>query len=324
MYLSHFQLQAEPFSISPDPDFLWLSERHAAAFETLKEGILNRDGCVVLTGDIGTGKTTLVKHLAKMDGVAAVFVTINDPLLTRLDFCNALATEFGMNRRFDRREDFYTNFKHVLLGKFSAFKKVLLVIDEAQRLNPEIIKETVELSGLELAGRKPLKVLFVGQLGFNQLLKQDENRGVLKNIAARHEVRPLTEKETRGYVEHRLKVAGREAPLFTEDAVKELHALSKGVPRLINIVGDHALLYGYGSSLNEIDDRVVRQCSRDLTVALDLDSWSDKDGPVFSSEETVEALNPPPPAPAGRSWLPFLYIAATAALVGLVFFVMTR
>jgi hypothetical protein len=123
-------------------------------------------------------------------------------------------------------------------------------------------------------------------------------------------------------VDHRLKVAGRDAPLFTEDAVKEVHALSKGYPRLINIVCDHALLYGYGSGLNEIDGRVVRECSRDLTVALDLDSGPDKDGPVSSSEETVEAPNPPPPVPAGRSWRPFLYIAAAVAVVGLVFFVM--
>ena len=310
MYLSHFQLHAEPFSAGPDPDFLWLSDKLAAAFETLKEAVLNRDGCVLLTGDIGTGKTTLIQRLARLGGVAAVFVAIHETGLTRLGFCNSLAAEFGLKRRFERREDFYANFKNVLLGKFSAYKKVLVVIDEAQRLNPEIIGEALELAGLELAGRKPLKVVFVGQPGVSELLKQEEGRGGFKAIAAHCDLKPFTRQETGRYLEHRLKVAGRDAPLFTEDAVKEVHALSKGYPRLINIVCDHALLYGFGSGLNQIDGRVVRECSRDLTVALDLDVVPQTDAPVFSGEETSEASNPPAPVRSGRSWRPFLYIAA--------------
>jgi len=324
VYIEHYRLNKEPFSISPDPEFLWLSEKYAAAFETLKKGILNRDGCVLLTGDIGTGKTTLIKRLAQSGGLAAVFVAINDTGLTRLDFCNSLAVEFGLNRRFERREDFYTSFKNVLLGKFSAYHKVLVVIDEAQRLNPEIFKETLELSNMQLAGRKPLKVFFVGQLGINALLKQEEHRGVLKNIAVRCDLNPLTQKETGQYVDHRLKVAGRDAPLFTEDAVKEVHALSKGYPRLINIVCDHALLYGYGSGLNEIDGRVVRECSRDLTVALDLDVVPQPDAPVPSGEETTEGANPLAQAGFGRNRRPLLYIAAAVALLGLAFFAMIR
>lgn len=310
MYKDHYRLSKEPFSAGPDPDFLWLSDKLAAALETLKEGILNRDGCVLLTGDIGTGKTTLIQRLARLGGVAAAFVAIHETGLTRLGFCNSLAAEFGLKRRFERREDFYANFKNVLLGKFSAYKKVLVVIDEAQRLNPEIIGEALVLAGLELAGRKPLKVVFVGQPGVSELLKQEEDRGAFKAIAARCDLNPFTRQETGRYLEHRLKVAGRGAPLFTEDAVKEVHALSKGYPRLINIVCDHALLYGFGSGLNEIDGRVVRECSRDLTVALDLDVVPAQDGRLSSSGETVAVVDPPPPVQPARSWRPFLYIAA--------------
>jgi type II secretory pathway predicted ATPase ExeA len=324
VYLDHYRLEKEPFSISPDPEFLWLSEKHAGGFNTLKEGILNRDGCALLTGDIGTGKTTLVKRLIQLEGVAAIWVTINDNDLTRLEFCNSLAVEFGINRRFDRREDFYTNLKHVLLGKFSACTKVIVVIDEAQRLNPEIIQEAVELSNLQLAGQKPLKVFFVGLLDFDQLLKQDENRGLLRIITARYDMEPLAEKETRRYVDHRLKVAGRDIPLFTEDALKEVHALSKGYPRLINIVCDHALLCGFSSGLNEIDSRVIRECSQDLTVALDLDADPDKNVPVSSTEGTVVAPHQQASATVVRSWRPFLYIAAAVALVGMAVFAMTH
>jgi hypothetical protein len=125
-------------------------------------------------------------------------------------------------------------------------------------------------------------------------------------------------------VEHRLKVAGRDAPLFTADAVKEVHSLSKGYPRLINIVCDHALLYGFGSGLNEIDGRVVRECSRDLTVALDLDVVPHTGAAPPSGEEATEAPNRPAPVRSGRSLRPFLYIAAAVAVAGLAFFAMTR
>ena len=116
MYLSHYHLDKEPFSISPDPQFLWLSEKHQKAFETLEEGILERDGCVMLAGDIGTGKTTLIKRLVKLDDVAAIFVTINDPDLDALDFFNFLASEFQMERRFTTKVEFVAAFKHFLLG----------------------------------------------------------------------------------------------------------------------------------------------------------------------------------------------------------------
>jgi general secretion pathway protein A len=324
MYLSHFQLQTEPFRISPDPEFLWLSEKHARGFETLREGILNRDGCVLLTGDIGTGKTTFVKRLARLDGVAPVFVTINDGDLTRLEFCNSLAAELGIDRRFDRREDVYKNFQNVLLGQFSACRKVLVVIDDAQRLKPETIREAVDLSNLQLAGRKPLKVLFVGLLDFDRLLKQEENRGLLRNITARYNMEPLTETETRRYVDHRLKVAGRDTPLFTGDAVKEVHVLSRGYPRLINIVCDHALLCGYSSGLEEIDSRVVRECSRDLTVALDLDTEPDQKDPGSSIEGAVEVPRQQGSAAVSHRWRPILYIAAALAALGLTIFAMTR
>ena len=320
MYLSHFELKQEPFSSSPNPEFLWMSAKHALALKTLTEGILGRDGGVLLSGDIGTGKSILIKRLVQLDHVAAVFVTAHDSGLNRLDFCNLLAAEFGLNQRFDRREDFYASFASFLLAGFSAHRKVLIIIEEAHRLNPEIFQETAVLSDLETAGRKLLKIFFVGQLEFNQMRMRAETRDVLPNITDHYHLEPLTEDETRSYVEHRLKVAGRSRPLFSTDALKEIHALSRGYPRLINMVGDHALVYGYSFNLNAIDGRVVRECSRDLSVALDLDDGPPADGQVSSTQET----SPQAAVPSKRSWRPFLYMAAAVAVVGLAFYVLTR
>jgi general secretion pathway protein A len=323
MYLSHFELTQEPFNSSPDPEFLWMSTKHAMAFQTLKEGILDRDGCMLLTGDIGTGKTVLINKLVQLDHVAAVFVTANDPGLNRLDFCNILSAEFGLNRRFERREDFYAGFADFLLASFSAYRKVLIIIDEAHQLNPDIFHEAVALSNLQTAGRKPLKIFFVGQPELNQMLTRAETRDVVKSITVHCRLDPLTEDETRSYVDHRLKVAGRQRPLFSADAVKEIHTLSRGYPRLINIVGDHALVYGYSFNLDAIDGRVVRECSRDLSVALDLDHGPTEAGPSWT-EEASDTSIPQPAAPLRRSWRPFLYMAGAVALAGLVFFLIMR
>jgi general secretion pathway protein A len=312
MYIHHFGLSRPPFTISPDPQFLWLSDKHARAFETLKEGILERDGCVLLTGDIGTGKTMLIKRLVQLDDVAAIFVTISDPDLSALDFCNVLAAEFGMRRRFETRDDFVAALKHFLLQAFSSYRKVLVIIDEAQRLNPEVLKEAAGLSNQQMAGRKLLKFFFVGQLEFNRLLQREENAQVLQSIAARYDLEPLTESETLGYIEHRLKVAGRDTPLFTREAVSEVHRLSKGYPRLINIVCDHALLYGYGADLERIDLATVRECSRDLSVALDLEELPGKEELIAAVGNSVTARNEPR-LPAERSWKQRALIGAALA-----------
>lgn len=324
MYLSHYHLNKEPFSISPDPQFLWLSDKHQKAFEVLKEGILERDGCVMLAGDIGTGKTTLIKRLVKLDDVAAIFVTINDPDLDGLDFFNMLASEFQMERRFAGKEEFLAAFKHFLLGAFSSYKKVLIIIDEAQRLNHEILQEIVGLSNLTMAGRKLLKVFFVGQLEFNAMLMREENRDVLQSISAHYYLEPLTEPETRRYIEHRLKVAGARQPMFTPEAIQQIFKLSKGYPRLINIICDKALLYGYSSNINLIDGRVVQKCRRDLPGEPDPEGGIEKEKLVEGVESSIEARQHQAPETPPRRYKDFLVLAAALIAVGLILAVLLR
>jgi general secretion pathway protein A len=324
MYLSHYQLKKDPFSISPDPQFLWLSEKHQKAFETLKEGILERDGCVLLVGDIGTGKTTLIKRLVKLDDVAAIFVTINDPDLNALDFFNILASEFQMGRSFASKDEFILSFKHFLLNAFSAYKKVLIIIDEAQRLNHEILMEVVELSNLKMAGRKLLKVFFVGQLEFNAMLTLAKNREVLQNIAAQFYLEPLSEQQIKNYIVHRLKVAGARQMMFTPEAVAEIFKHSKGYPRLINVICDNALRCGFNSGLKRINADVIQQCRPDLSAALELVGGMEKERLVADVEATIEAQQHQAVETKRRHYQDLLFLAAAVVIVGLGLLVFLR
>jgi general secretion pathway protein A len=301
-----------------------LSEKHQKAFETLKEGILERDGCVMLAGDIGTGKTTLIKRLVKLDDVAAIFVTINDPDLDALDFFNVLASEFQMGRRFSGKEEFLAAFRHFLLNAFSSYKKVLLIIDEAQRLNHQILQEIVGLSDLKMAGRKLLKVFFVGQLEFNAMLMREENRAVLQGIAAHYYLEPLSEAETERYIGHRLNVAGSEQRIFTPEAVEEIYALSKGYPRKINVICDNALLYGYRAGLKSIGRGIIQKCRRDLPGEADHGEALEKEKLVAGVEESIEKRQDQIPKARSRSYRDFLMLAATIVIVGMVLLIVLR
>jgi general secretion pathway protein A len=201
---------------------------------------------------------------------------------------------------------------------------VLLIIDEAQRLNHAILLEIVGLSNLQMAGRKLLKVFFVGQLEFNAMLMREENRDVLRSIAAHYYLEPLSEPETERYIRHRLKVAGARQPIFTPEAVKQIFALSKGYPRLINVICDNALLCGYRSGLKSIDGAVIQKCRRDLPAELDHQAALEKEKLVAGVETTIEERKHQVPKTAPRSYRDFLMLAAAVVIVGLGLMVLLR
>jgi general secretion pathway protein A len=168
-----------------------------------------------------------------------------------------------------------------------------------------------------MAGRKLLKVFFVGQLEFNAMLMREENRDVLQSIAAHYYLEPLSEPETERYIGHRLKVAGARQPIFTPEAVKQIFALSKGYPRLINVICDNALLYGYRSGLKSIDGGVIQKCRRELPAEVNQEAALEKERLVAGVEATIEERKHLTPKTAPRSYRDFMILAAAVIIVGL-------
>jgi general secretion pathway protein A len=295
MYLKHYNLKTKPFGISPDNRFLWLSEKHAEALATLQYGILDNKGFLLVTGDVGTGKTVLINRLIKDFEIEAIVATIPDPGLDVLDFFRILAVEFNMNTKFSSKGEFLIRFKNFLLKAYAEKNKVLLIIDEAQRLNHELLEQIRLLSNIELYNRKLINIFFVGQPEFNDMLMEVRNRAVRQRITLKYNIAPLNEPETHQYVKHRLKIAGATDKIFTPAAIGEIFALTNGYPRLINIICDHALLSGYVLAKNSIDRQVIKECEKELSIRIPSKEYfahDDKQKDVILADDEVLFTEP--------------------------------
>jgi general secretion pathway protein A len=316
MYLNFYRLNSKPFQITADPRFLWLGEKHSEALATLKYGILEDKGFLLLTGDVGTGKTALIKLLVKSIDISAIVATIPDPGLEATDFFNILAEEFKMDRRFASKGDFLIYFKQFLLKAYKSDKKVLLIIDEAQRLHHDLLEQIRLLSNIELENRKLINIFFVGQTEFNRTLLDEQNKAVRQRITVHYHIQPLAEPETQQYIRHRLNVAGCKSEILTPDAMRRIHVFSAGYPRLINIICDHALLTGYAGGSKVIDVNLIRDCEKELRLP-------DVPRPPAAENAEEPFLVPAAEAPVhNSSRRPFILLVflLLAAFAGLMFY----
>ena len=266
MYLSHYRLHDMPFQISPDPRFLWLGEQHKEALAVLKYGVLNNQGFLLLTGDVGTGKTTLINALVNSLGPDTLFINVVDPRLDKLDFFKLVARSFGLEAKLTTKFDFLMAFKDFLYRAHDSNKNVLLIIDEAQKLSLGSLEEIRLLSNIERQETKLLNVFLVGQEEFNDILIRPECRALRQRITVVHNIKALNETETAQYVKYRLRIVGAQRQIFTDKALKKIHAFSRGYPRLINIICDQALLTGYAEELQTIDHKIVHECTKDFRL----------------------------------------------------------
>ena len=321
MYLKHFNLEVMPFEIGPDPKFLWLGSKHQEAFAILNYGIIERKGFVVITGAPGTGKSTLLNAAIASFNTEVRFAKISEPALDTMDFVNFAADAFEMGQSFTSKGQFLIQLKRFI--REGATKRLILVIDEAQRVAPEMLEQIRVFSDIDAPGQRAFSCIFAGQPEFLEIIQQ--NRALCQRIFFSHALQLLTLPETGGYITHRLKVAGCSAPLFTPDAVEEIHKLSKGNPRLINILCDQALLTGYASLKTQIGPDMIQEGTESTLIPLqtatkptpkppesELPRVSEM--PADTARGTPQALSPPVARTSSRRIL--LPGVAAVALLG--------
>ena len=322
MYLSYYKLNKKPFDISPNPEFLWLGEKHQEGLATLKYGILENKGFLMITGDVGTGKTALIRAIEKEIQAKIIVVTIPDPNLSLMDFYNVMAAELNMGRSFENKGGFLIEFKRLILKAASSHQRVLIIIDESQRLTSALLEEIRLLSNIDLGGNVLINTFFVGQLEFKTLIARSENRAVRQRITVSYELAPLTADETPKYIWHRLKVGGASRPIFTPEAIGLIHGYSRGYPRLINIICDHALMSGYSRGVERIDEKIIKECGDELRVAIGSDPLEEKPMPPAEppKKKPAAGLSPVPAADQSHPWRGALVFAGFLALLGLTWY----
>lgn len=295
MYLSFYKLKEKPFNISTDPRFLWYGEKHQEALANLKYGLLEGNGYVVLTGDVGMGKTTLVNALIEALDDSVLVANINHPTLDTIDFLSLIARTYDASAEIASKTDFLLFFKSFLQRTYIENKIALLIIDEAHRLSKELLEEIRLLSNMEESGNKLINIFFVGQNELKVMLLSPECHALRQRITLFYDLFPLSEDETMSYVAHRLKVAGTEEQLFTPGAIHQIQNFTRGYPRLINIICDRAMLTGYVKEQKQIDADIVAECAREIsfldptaskTETIELDRLSRWDSPPVSGLST--------------------------------------
>ena len=243
MYLEPFKLKELPFRLSPDPQFLYLSKQHARAKAYMESTIWFTDGFVVITGEIGSGKTTLIESFLKEVPADVVVAQINQTQVTAIDFLQAVLAQFGFSPFKMRKAELITTLNNFLIEQYAAGRRVLLIVDEAQNLSMRVLEEIRMLSGVETTKEKVLRIILAGQPELNDKLDAPELEQLTQRVRLRFHLQTLSESETRAYIQHRLEVAGAgDRELFATDTYTEIFRYCGGVPRLINTLCDTAMM----------------------------------------------------------------------------------
>lgn len=268
MYLKFYNLTEHPFDVTPNPKFLYLTPQHATAINHLQFAILRGCGFALLTGEVGTGKTTICRRLISQFDERFSTALVLNPNLTATQLLRAIAVEFGIPEPPRDRFGCIQALNRFLLQANATGKTCVLIIDEAQVMSIELLETVRLLSNLETNSRKLLQIILVGQPELRKKLFTPALRQLAQRITVRYHLAPISRAETAEYLKHRLKIAGADGTIhLTEDAIDEIFGNSGGTPRLINAISDRALLAGYVNGTTRIDKNIVRLAIHDLKEA---------------------------------------------------------
>ncbi len=267
MYAAYFGLKENPFKLTPEPRYLFLSEYHRDALNCLIYGIEEKKGFILVTGGIGTGKTTICRSLLKSLGDSVETALIFNTAISELDLLETMMTEYGISVPGGQRSKkiYVDALNEFLLRKFAAGKNVVLLIDEAQNLSHGVLEQVRMLSNLETEREKLIQIVLIGQPELNNALMLPALRQLNERITVRHDLRPLLPRDVRSYIDYRLQVAGGPGSIrFTSGAFGLVYGFTEGIPRRINAVCDRALLIAYTKGVSDIDRKLVKLAVQDI------------------------------------------------------------
>jgi general secretion pathway protein A len=302
MHEEYYGFSEKPFSLTPDPKYLYKSESHANAFDLLQYAIRRREGFVVVTGDIGTGKTTLCRAILEQLDRKTFTALVLNPFLSEEDLLRLILQDFGVVSREEikrgrlagvSKQELIDTLNEFLLSLLPLRAGALLIIDEAQNLPRQVLEQIRILSNLETHKEKLLQIVLVGQLNLKDLLRSPDLRQLDQRVSIRYELKPLTREETAAYIAHRLTIAGGGAVVsFAPKALDRVHKCTGGIPRLINLVCDRALLGGYSVRTNRITAEIVTAAAAGLdlvTPRAPVFTWLKRHAAAFAAGAAVTA-----------------------------------
>jgi len=266
MYQDFYHLRKEPFHITPDPEFLFLSPSHKQALGSIVYGVRNRKGFIVITGEVGVGKTTILRSY--LEGVAKQKTKVIYIFNTNVSFKNLLKTiykELGIDPKTSDIVEMLNNLYQILMEEYRQGNTVLLIADEAQNMPVETLENLRMLSNLETSNDKLLQIVLIGQYEFEEILNLYELRQLKQRIVLRSTILPLTEKESLAYIKHRLQKAALNGnQVFTRGAMRRIIKEAKGIPRVLNILCDNALITGFGYKARPVSTKIVNEVITDF------------------------------------------------------------
>lgn len=264
IYNSFFGFNEEPFGVTPDPKFIYMSKRHEEALAHIMFGIKEHRGFVMLTGEIGSGKTTLIRYLLSTLNEKTHSSIVLNPMVDPLDFLKLINHDFGIEGKSITQKDLMDSLNNFLIECYSNGEKAVLVIDEAQEMSIECLEFVRLLSNFETDTHKLLQVVLVGQPELKELIQGERLRQLDQRISVRYHLQPLDEKDTGRYIKHRLKVAGGESLIFPKGVIKAIYKASRGIARLINLYVDRALMLAYAEGKHKITTTLIKKTLKEI------------------------------------------------------------